>query len=775
MPATTPAEELLPAARGYGWVMVATFVLTTACALTYTYAPDPIGSTAFVVAAATSIAAMAIGPPLRGARPRRLWGAATLGAACFLLGLVNRTADQPSGVPSLADLFSLSGYGFLLAWLVMLLKRLGRRTARGSALDATAVAAGASLAMWSMTVSPRIGGSLLTEALMWGIYPVLDIALVSLSVQLILRVRTPAPAMWAILFGLVVLQIADTAYTVIWAHHPGLTVPALTSVFLYAYWGFAAGACHPSVPHITRSHPTSYHAIHRARSRSMLLLFMVSPAVLSILYPIQGLLDASVRSILLAVLITLLFTRLSLTMSALARAEEDSRYRASHDALTDLANRAFFLRTLEERLAHDTERADRTVAVLFFDFDNFKCVNDTWGHHVGDLLLIQISSLFRCIAREGEFMARHGGDEFVMHTVVNDPQDAQDRAMQIQKLFSEPATMAGHRISIIPSIGVACAHASDHLLATQLVRNADTALYEAKRNGRGRCVLFDPYLDRRERHRSRIASHLSRALDSESIHVVLQPIVGGEDYHQVMGWEALARWEDPILGTVPPDVFIPIAEERGMIITLGRVVLQQACSEAVRLRTALGDHLFVSVNISPRQLLDPGFCENVSQTLAETGLPTDRLWLELTESTVVDPTASTKRVLSALRDMGITVCVDDFGTGYTSLQTLLELPVNCVKLDKMLTTRSVQGQQDSTQLLSSVLAMLESLNFQHVVAEGVEAAHHKDALLAIGCPMAQGWLFGGPQRAEHIIAASASSPGTAADRVPRADLNAVDQ
>lgn len=142
---------------------------------------------------------------------------------------------------------------------------------------------------------------------------------------------------------------------------------------------------------------------------------------------------------------------------------------------------------------------------------------------------------------------------------------------------------------------------------------------------------------------------------------------------------------------------------------------------------------------------------------------------------MVDPTASTKRVLSALRDMGITVCVDDFGTGYTSLQTLLELPVNCVKLDKMLTTRSVQGRQDSTQLLSSVLAMLESLNFQHVVAEGVEAAHHKDALLAIGCPMAQGWLFGGPQRAEHIIAASASSPGAAADRVSRADLNAVEQ
>lgn len=731
-------------------VVVGSLLVVVACALLYTWRPDGVGQVAFVGTAISCVAAMAIGPPLRNARPRRLWVLAALGALIFLFGLVNRDSTATIGPLEVADLFALSGYLTLIGWLVMLLRRLGKRPARGSALDTVAVAGGVSLAMWSVTVAPRLGQAVVSDSILWAIYPVLDVILISLSVQLILRLRAPALSMWVILFGLIMLQIVDTIYTVVWTDRPGAMIPALTSLFLFAYWGFALGACHPSVARITRPQPDVGLGIERARQRSALLLFMVSPAVVSTFYPIRGVVDALVRSSLLALVIIILFIRLAVTMSDLSRAEETSRHRASHDQLTDLPNRAAFLTSLEDRLAA-SHATSGIVAVLFLDFDDFKRVNDTWGHHVGDSLLIQIAARLAGSKGEREVLSRHGGDEFVLHTVVDHPDEALARAARMQRQFIEPMRAHGHRIRIGPSIGIACAFPGDGQSPGDLVRKADEALYEAKRNGRGLSVLFDTALESRSRDQSALAADLDEAILGDDLFVELQPIMGGHRLRRKVGWEALARWQHPQLGSVPPAMFVPMAEDRGLIVALGRTVLVRACRDAQRLRRALDDDsLFVSVNVSPMQLLDPEFCEHVAQTLQETGLPARCLWLELTETSLVDRGHASMNALQTLRAMGVTISVDDFGTGYASLQTLLTLPVNCVKLDRSLVSRIDEDAGEATDLLSSVVALLNSLHISMIVAEGVETRRQADVLLAVGCPMAQGWLYGFPQAADEI-------------------------
>lgn len=264
-------------------------------------------------------------------------------------------------------------------------------------------------------------------------------------------------------------------------------------------------------------------------------------------------------------------------------------------------------------------------------------------------------------------------------------------------------------------------------------------------------MLFDTALESRSRDQSALAADLDEAILGDDLFVELQSIMGGHRLRRKVGWEALARWQHPQLGSVPPAMFVPMAEDRGLIVALGRTVLVRACRDAQRLRRALDDDsLFVSVNVSPMQLLDPEFCEHVAQTLQETGLPAHCLWLELTETSLVDRGHASMNALQTLRAMGVTISVDDFGTGYASLQTLLTLPVNCVKLDRSLVSRIDEDACEATDLLSSVVALLNSLHISMIVAEGVETRRQADVLLAVGCPMAQGWLYGFPQAADEI-------------------------
>lgn len=353
--------------------------------------------------------------------------------------------------------------------------------------------------------------------------------------------------------------------------------------------------------------------------RPAFIFMAVLPAVVSLTAPIPLWAGGIVRRLLISVLLVILVTRLLFTMLALSRAERVSRHRASHDPLTGLLNRGALDGALSNRLADD-EGEGRYTAVLFIDCDDFKHVNDTWGHPAGDRLLRAIATGLPPLLGPGDVMARLGGDEFVVIASVADPEQARATAESILAFFETPLPVLDNRLHrMAPSIGVTVADPGGEPSAVALLEKADAALYEAKAQGRGRYVVFDAGLAEKGRMRAAISDALRLAIANGSIRVAFQPILTGPPYTRIGGWEALARWTDPQLGVVPPSEFVPLAEQHGLIEPLGEAVLRRACHDAVRLRAALGEDLTVSVNVSPVQLRNPHLADIVAEALADAG------------------------------------------------------------------------------------------------------------------------------------------------------------
>ena len=724
--------------------------VVTVSAVAYVADPKGLGGVLFVITAGVCILGITLGPLSRGVEAR-LWGSATAGGVFFLLGLVSRLVPLPDlgGPLAWADLFCFLGYACLAFWLAGLLRRIGEPVSGNTVLDTALIAVGTSLALWTVTISPALlTGDDIGSALVSAAYPVLDVVLVTLSAQLVFRTRARVPAMWAFLVGLVILQGVDTAYTFVWAVEPDANVPALTACFLYAYLCFAIGMCHPSLLTLM-TRPQQPRATRRPSHRGAMLLFMVSPGVLSIVYPMNGAVDATVRAAMITTLFLMIFLRLSSTMSSLADAEAESRFRALHDSLTGLPNRASFAEHLERRL-HGSGRG-HWLCVLFIDCDNFKHVNDTWGHPTGDTMLSEVATRLRRSVRDDDVLARLGGDEFVILASRDHPQAAQELAAAVMSAFASPMQiMPGHRLTMTASIGISVGRPGMGHDQESFFRQADIALYAAKARGRAGWAVFDESLRLEADRQLGLVDDLGEAVRAGQLSVHFQPIVGGPQFRTVVGWEALARWNHPVQGPISPELFIPIAEQSGLIRELGAFVLDRACSHLSRIRAESGrDDLRVSVNISPVQLAQPELPAVLSATLAAHRLPHDALWLEVTESTIVQRGSAMAAVLNDLQRLGIPICVDDFGTGYSSLATLQALPVDFVKLDRLFVAGIVSDPR-ARAVTTTIVAMMDALNVRGLVAEGVETPDQAAVLAGMGCAMAQGYLFGRPQPAELV-------------------------
>jgi diguanylate cyclase (GGDEF)-like protein/PAS domain S-box-containing protein len=422
--------------------------------------------------------------------------------------------------------------------------------------------------------------------------------------------------------------------------------------------------------------------------------------------------------------------------------EERLRHQAFHDGLTGLANRSLF----EDRVGPALDRSRRSgagVAVLFVDVDDFKTVNDSLGHAVGDQLLTEVAQRVALALRSGDTAARLGGDEFAVLLEAAGASTASEVAERILAALAEPVSIEGRALSVGASIGVACA-APAECDAAALLRGADIAMYAAKSSGKRRYAIFRDEMLAAVRERLDMREALREALDRGELTLRYQPVVALAD-ERIVSLEALLRWERPDGEIVGPDRFIGLAEESGLIVPIGRWVLHEACAAlAAWQRAAPG--LRMAVNISSVQLADPALLDDVAAAIASSGIRPGELTLELTESALAANDAAAR--LAALRGLGVEVAVDDFGTGYSSLSYLRRLEIDCVKIDRSFVAGISSRGQDAA-LVRSIVELAHALDLQ-VIAEGIEVAGEAEVLRESGCRLGQGFLFAGPQSAAAI-------------------------
>jgi diguanylate cyclase len=430
----------------------------------------------------------------------------------------------------------------------------------------------------------------------------------------------------------------------------------------------------------------------------------------------------------------------SLTHIASWRTNEQQLLR---DPLTGLPSRLQLMSRLHAALAR-IERTGTHVAVLFIDLDRFKVVNDSLGHHAGDRLLLGVTERLRKAVRRHELPARFGGDEFVL--VCEDVADVQDAiavAERLIKSLSLPFDLEDSQAFIAASVGIALTGDPD-ASPDDLVRDADAAMYRAKEAGGGRWSVFDQVVRDRAVARQATEAALRNAIGQDELVVHFQPEVSVAT-GAIVGVEALVRWNRPGKGLVPPAEFIPIAEETGLIVPIGEWVLREACRQA---RAFDDGRLVIRVNVSARQLAEPGLADSVQAALAMSGLPPERLCLEVTESVVLEDGDRSVAALQALRDIGVGVSLDDFGTGYCSLSYLRRLPIDSLKIDRSF-VRGLGHEADDDSIVTSVIDLARSLGVS-VVAEGVETEDQLAGLRARGCDTMQGFLFAAPGPAEAV-------------------------
>jgi diguanylate cyclase (GGDEF)-like protein/PAS domain S-box-containing protein len=443
--------------------------------------------------------------------------------------------------------------------------------------------------------------------------------------------------------------------------------------------------------------------------------------------------------------------------------EDALRHQAFHDPLTKLANRALF----EDRLAHAfdrTARSGRSVCLLLADLDDFKDINDSYGHAFGDRVLIEVAKRFRSVLRAEDTVARLGGDEFI---ILIDEAEDDDGLLLVERIVAElepSIAIDGIEVVVHASLGIVTGSAAsgsrpqDERREDQLLVDADLAMYEAKRQGRGQFRFYAPAMQEGVQERQAMRLDLERGLRRNQFLLAYQPIFSIET-EAILGAEALVRWQHPDLGLVPPLDFIPIAEQTGLILDLGRWVLREACREAATWHAAGGGPApSVAVNVTGSQLRQPSFTQDVRDALDDTGLSPDRLVIEMTESALIEDADESVLRLEQLHDLGVSLAIDDFGTGYSSLSYLRRFNMDILKIDKLFVDE-LGHQEKRSALVAAMVAMGSALGMQ-VVAEGIEHRAQLEDLRDLHCDFGQGYLIAKPLTPHAFVAMLAQQPAS---------------
>ncbi|NJC68560.1 bifunctional diguanylate cyclase/phosphodiesterase [Planosporangium thailandense] len=751
----SPASPPGPRSAVPAWAFLAFGGLA---AVLYAVVPVALTPPLFLAVAVASIVATAIGARRHQvAGVRRPWWAMVAAETLFLGGAVLRAvipgvdATPPGPAALIPDVLVVPGY---LCWAYAVIDMLRRRRptkADPAAADALLIGLGATLVVWVFLLGPRIAAAPESTAsqVAAAFFPVVDVVLMVFAAQLMFADAARVPALWLLGASATVMFVGDLMYAV---HEDGVDsgspLVRLFDIFsLLAYAMMAAAALHPTMRTLTERQSVALRYFGIVRTAGIATV-LVTPTVLAMVAPPSTGWNGAVRLALSFLLTVTVVIRLVRANNSQTRAERAARHRATHDALTDLPNRELLTETIS-RLSEADEGQE--ITLLFIDLDRFKMVNDSWGHAVGDELLCAVAARLRTAVRGEDLVCRVGGDEFVV--LIASTTDSSQVASLTERLlddFAEPFDLSVGSVVITPSIGVASSDGATEAL--ELIRDADTAMYKAKSSGRNGYAFFDQILHEQVRTRVEIEQALRGALDRGELSVHYQPIVDLAN-DELTGFEALMRWDHPQLGRVSPLEFIPIAEDTGLIVEYGAWLLEEAANQLVRWRAARADDLpplHISVNISVRQLRDSALVGVVRRALRRTGLPASTLWLEITESGVMEDPETALATLRALRALGVRLAIDDFGTGYASLNYLRSIPARIVKIDRSFVAGVGEGSHNEA-IVKAVVAMAHALG-QRVVAEGVETVVQRDWLRAYGCDLVQGWLYGAPRSADAQVA-----------------------
>ncbi|WP_216329770.1 putative bifunctional diguanylate cyclase/phosphodiesterase [Deinococcus aestuarii] len=666
--------------------------------------------------------------------------------------------------PSLADFFYLLEYPFF-GWAFLHFSHVPLRPLKALrlALDSLILVAALATGLWWVLLFPILqapGASTLGTLVSFA-YPVFDLGLLGLLLLLALHGKRVPPYLTLFALGFGFTIVADLGFVYLVNQDLYRTGNPIDAFFTggFLLWGLGAWQARRQAGTLARLGSTSLPPLARPLRQGLAALpYLAVTGACVFLLGTLHLDDPRHPGVLVGTILTMLLViarqaiafadnaRLTHDLRRFTRELEESRaqlaHQAWHDPLTELPNRAFFENRLARALG-DAAREERELAVLFIDLDDFKAVNDTHGHAAGDTLLHQVAQRLQTALRGDDLVARQGGDEFLVLLDLSDGRQVETVGRQCLQALTTPFEVQGHSLTVGASIGVSL-FPQDAREAGELCRRADLAMYHAKRAGKNHLSLFAA--DQAVGGPSLIEERLRGALDRGELTLHYQPQfdVRGE---RVVATEALLRWTDAELGPVSPEHFIPLAESTGLVVEIGAWVLDEACRQAAVWRQ-VGWKGHMAVNVSPRQLAEPEWVERVLGTLERHGLRGPDLELELTEHAVVQDARAAAQTLGRLRDAGVRIAVDDFGTGHTTLLYLLEFPLQVLKIDRRLVQGALE-REGERRVLQALVALAQGLTLD-VVAEGVETGAQRAQMEELGVGFVQGYLLGRPVAADQL-------------------------
>lgn len=650
----------------------------------------------------------------------------------YLIELRSGEAGPP--FPNWADAFYLGMYPLMILGLIKLVRAVAPGRSRASLIDGAIVGVAMFGLMWVLFVDEVVTFEQTTAALVVSLaYPVMDVILLAVAARLLVTVHLTHPPFAFIAIAIGSLAIADTGYQIYLTNGTFRTGLWVDAFWLTFYVGFGAAALHPALGRTTPQQQNQ----DRLTPIQLAIMFIATLSV-----PLVDLFwgnaeDRTVTIAASAFLFLLILIRIFDLMKTVEQGRDRLRHDAEHDSLTGLANRVRFAERTKAALAKADQK--HPVAVLFIDLDDFKTVNDSLGHQAGDELLAVVAKRLETVVRDGDTVARFGGDEFaVLLESAVDRRDAMNVARRALDSLGEPIEIGDRAVRALASIGIAMDIEGSSDVDT-MMRNADVAMYLSKSRGKGRYEFFEEAMHEEAVERLDLKADLQRAIDDEEFLLHYQPIFNLES-GKVDLVEALIRWKHPERGLVDPDRFISLAEENGLIVPIGNWVIREACRQAAAWHKIPGcEEIDISINLSMRQLQDDQLINTLTNAIAATGVNASNLVLEITESMLAIDAEQSVGILGQLKTIGVKLAIDDFGTGYSSLSYLKAFPVDAIKIDRSF-INELHRSSTSSALVEAVVNLSTALG-AYTVAEGIEYSDQADILRRLGCDRGQGFYY----------------------------------